>query len=107
MSKNPIDPNTWSRIKAKWALVSPAPEYGESLSNDIFYMAFRACMECCGYDISALTKAEQDQIQVAVLDAWTDWPADSDAAWNAAVNTLQSIAVAGGWEEVLLDHDDE
>tara|TARA_R110000868_G_scaffold339733_1_gene600443 strand:+ start:660 stop:941 length:282 start_codon:yes stop_codon:yes gene_type:complete len=83
---------------------NPAKEYGESLSQDIFYLAFEACMDRFGYDISALTKEEQDRIQVAVLDAWTDWPADSDAAWNAAIHTLRSMAVAGGWEEFIL-HD--
>lgn len=72
-----------------------------NLRVDILHLAFSACQERCGYDITALEKWEQDRIFTAILDAWTDWPIYNESAWNAAVETLQSLAVAGGWEEYL------
>lgn len=65
-------------------------------------IAFEACDIAYGYDISLgiLTKEEQDAIFLAVLDAM---PNGEPAAYIAAQEALLSLAVAGGWDEWLLD----
>ena len=83
------------------AIAAPAPEPGVDFTMDVIDLAMRECLEGGGIDISVLTKEEQDQIFLAVIDAWTDWPAFNNEACNAATRTLKSLAVAGGWEEYL------
>jgi len=86
----------------EWSKIEPAPEYGTDLRTDIVELAIDSCMSQCGYDISALEDDEYNQILVAILDAWTDWPADNSEADKAGPRMLRSLAVAGGWEEFLL-----
>ena len=82
--------------------IKPAPELGVSINNDVIEIAVRACLDDYGFDIGALPKAERDQIFLAVLDAWTDWPIDNNEASNAASGKLKSIAIAGRWDHLLL-----
>lgn len=75
-----------------------------STESLVLEAAFSGCFDLAGYDISALDKEEQDQIFVAALDAL---PQGMDAAREASVEVLRSIAVAGGWEEWLEGDENE
>ncbi len=90
------------KLHELWSSVEAAPPQGTSLKHDIWELAFWACFNGCGYDISILEKDDHDEIYLAILDVWTNWPEENEEAEKAAVETLRSIAVAGGWEEVLL-----
>ena len=83
--------------------VEAAPPFGTDFRSDVIEVAMRSCFDRFGYDISFLDKPDQDRVFGAVLDSWTDWPEFNEAAENAAPETLRSLAVAGGWEEALLD----
>ena len=78
------------------------PERGVSFYHDVVEATFLACQELCGYDISALTKQEQDSLFAVTIDVWTNWPEDNEGVRIAVEHALWSMAVADGWEEVLL-----
>lgn len=61
-------------------------------------IAYYACMERCKFAIDALDGEDQDAITLAVIDAE---PNGREAQWDAAEQTLRSLAVAGDYAEWL------
>ena len=88
-------------LQAAWESTHAAPELGISISHDVVNETIRVCLDLFSFDISVMSKDDQDSLFLAALDAWTDWPANSESMERAVADRLRSLAVADRWDHLL------